>query len=212
MNEYSCFITTLKDRVKLMNTNVNPLQLIPRVEHTCVLHPTDRYEVETIVKNLKNKRSVGEDQIPIKIIKSSINHTSEIIAKIFNNMIKKGDYPSKLKIAKIIPIHKKGDADDFSNYRPLALLPNFSKIFEKLIYNRLYKYLEKYKLFSPKQFGYKKGVSTAEAFFEIMEEIVQGNQQSPNLAIFCDLTKAFDLVDGTIVRNLRENWNKRQGE
>lgn len=204
LNEYNLFLTTLKDRIEIMNTNVNPLQLVPSVEHTCVLYPTDKYEIESIAMSLKNNNSVGEDNIPVKIVKNSIALISDILANIFNNMIEVGVYPSQLKIAKIIPIHKKGDPKEFGNYRPLALLPNFAKIFEKLIYTRLYKYLQKHKLLSSNQFGYRKGVSTAEALFEIIEEIVQDDHQNPNLAVFCDLTKAFDLVDRELLLKILE--------
>nr|XP_018903327.1 PREDICTED: uncharacterized protein LOC109034562 [Bemisia tabaci] len=90
MNEYNKFSTTIKERVTLIKSNLGPLAVVPRIENTCVLHPTDIYEVETIINELKNKSSVGEDQIPIQIIKKSVKHTREIIARVFNLMIECG--------------------------------------------------------------------------------------------------------------------------
>jgi len=76
-------------------------------------------------------------------MKKSIACIAEPLAKLFNASFKLGQVPNLLKIAKVCPIYKDGSKSDFSNYKPISVLPSFSKIMEKLVYNRLYIYILK---------------------------------------------------------------------
>ena len=87
-------------------------------------------------------------------------------------MLNTGFFPDKLKIAKVIPIHKKDDETFFTNYRPISLLPALSKIFEKAIYNQLYEYFQEYKLFYNSQYGFRTGHSTEYAAIELVDKII----------------------------------------
>jgi len=89
-----------------------------------------------VARSLKNKLTAGTDEIPEYVVKQCIE-LKVPLANIYNASLKSGTFPDKLKIAKVTPIHKKGDLRDVSNYRPISVLPVFSKLLEKLMYNRL---------------------------------------------------------------------------
>ena len=108
-------------------------------------------------------------------------------------MINTGIFPDKLKIAKVIPIYKKGD------YRPMSLLPSIFKVFEKVIFKQLYSYFENEKIFNAGQYGFKSGHSTELAVLEIIDRITidMDNGKIP-INIYLDLSKAFDTLDHSI--------------
>ena len=93
--------------------------------------PIEEEETKTIIKNLKPKNSSGHDSISLILLKASINSIANPLTCIINQSLKTRRFPSKLKVAKIISIFKKGDEHDFNNYRPISLLPSVSKVFEK---------------------------------------------------------------------------------
>ena len=79
-----------------------------------------------------------------------------------------GVYPKKLKMAKIIPIFKADDNTDANNYRPISLLSNFNRVFEKLIFNRMESFIEKNNLFSPFQYGFRKAHQLSTQFWILL--------------------------------------------
>jgi hypothetical protein len=89
-------------------------------------------EIENVAKPLNAKDSHGYDEIPTKVIKQSIVYISSPLAHICNLMFSSGTFPARLKFAEIIPMYKKGERMDISNYRPISILPSFSKILERL--------------------------------------------------------------------------------
>ena len=99
------------------------------------LKDCDIHEVATIIRDLDSNKS---SDIPVKIIKHSVHLISPVLCKYLNIFMAKGLFPNILKVGRITPIYKKGDPQDFGNYRPVSTLPLFGKIFEKIIYNRLY--------------------------------------------------------------------------
>ena len=100
------------------------------------LFETNAEEVAKIITNLENKKSTGHDDITVKFIKISSIYISELLARVINISIKTGIYPDQLKIAKVIPIYKKGNHSDPSNYRPISILSNINISFETILHNR----------------------------------------------------------------------------
>ena len=90
---------------------------------------------------------------------------------IFNLSISTGIVPEKMKIAKVIPIYKKGDADVFSNYRPVSLLPCFSKILERIVFNRCMEYIDCNEILNDKQFGFRSNHSTYMAITQLVDKV-----------------------------------------
>ncbi|KAI0242919.1 hypothetical protein LSAT2_010547, partial [Lamellibrachia satsuma] len=103
--------------------------------------PTNSEEIINIVKKANSKKSSGFDNVDPHIIKQIIPQITNQLAHIFNNSLMTGIVPSKLKIAKVIPLYKSENPELFSNYRPFSILPCLSKILERLMYNRLYNFL-----------------------------------------------------------------------
>ncbi|CAL4106886.1 unnamed protein product, partial [Meganyctiphanes norvegica] len=119
---------------------------------------------------------------------------------IFNQAINTGQYPDALKIAKVIPLFKKGDPHQINNYRPISLLSIINKNFEKLLYRRLYKFLIKHNVLYKYQFGFRKGYSTTMALIEIVNNIKTAIDNNKFVCgIFLDLTKAFDTINHQIL-------------
>ena len=122
------------------------------------------------------------------------------LADIINLSLLKGNFPDKLKIAKIIPIFKAEDPNFFVNYRPISLLSNFSKFFEKVMYNRLVEFAEKHDILYRCQFGFRKNHSTSHALIYLVNKIASAiDQHETTVGVYLDLSKAFDTLDHQIL-------------
>jgi len=126
---------------------------------------TSTKETESIIRSLKAKESYGYDEVTTKILKISAPFISSPLTYIFNKPMLSGIFPSRLKYAIIKPIFKNGDKKNIANYRPISLLPSFSKILEKIIYSRLMNHLETNNILAPEQFGFRPSSSTDSALF-----------------------------------------------
>ena len=115
-----------------------------------------------------------------------------------------------MKIAKVTPVFKEGDSADLSNYRPISVLPCFSKIPERLMYNRLCKHLSNSKILYPKQFGLQKGHWNDHALLQLVDQICESFERNKyTIGVFIDLSKVFDTVDHNILLKKVENCEMR---
>ena len=162
-------------------------------------YPTDE-EVCTITKELKNKQSIGFDGIDVKTLKHSVEIICKYLCIGLNKCISEGIFPRILKIAKVIPIHKEGKNASPSKYRPVSILGNLSKNFEKGIQKRLIGYLEKFSLLTENQFGFRKRKDTVHAA-TFSWKTIQSNwaTKTNSMGVFLDFCKAFDTVDHEIL-------------
>ena len=119
---------------------------------------------------------------------------------IFNLSISTGICPDFLKIAKVNPVFKKDNPHEITNYRPISILPSISKILEKIIYNRLYKFLDTFHFLNLNQYGFRKGHSTDQALIQIYDKITNAMANKEHIiGVFMDLSKAFDTLDHQIL-------------
>ena len=129
---------------------------------------------------------------------------------ILNTSISTGVYPSKLKMANIIPIFKQDDDTDVNNYRPIALLSNFNRIFEKIVFKRMESFIEQKNLLTPSQYGFRKAHSTQHAILDIVNAIQTNmNNRLFSCGIFIDLKKAFDTADHEILLRKLDHYGFR---
>jgi len=185
----------LAKNVSLTNKSIYDF-LPPPNPNSMVLLPTDLNEVLNILSSLECKTSAGPDEIPVTIMKKAGPFIAYPLVKIINSSLSNGIFPDRLKPAKVIPIFNNGDKTNLNNYRPISVLNSFSKVFEKVILNRILQFLKKSNFFFEDQFGFKAGHSTSMALASAEEFITQSlDKNEIPLAIFIDLSKAFDSLD-----------------
>ena len=153
-----------------------------------------------MIKELKDGKAPGVDDIPISIIKKTVDVIFGPLVSIINLSLSSGVFPDKLKISKIIPIHKWDDSSLVQNYRPISILPALSKIFERAVYNRIFQFLTENNILFHHQFEFRPGHTSSYALINFVNKIANAVDSNKYLAgVFLDLSKAFDTLDHDIL-------------
>ena len=182
----------------------NPLQ------NSHIFFDCDPTEIESLISLLEISKSSGPYSIPVNVLHMLKNDISIPLSKIFNLSMKLGAHPDCLKLAKVIPIHKKESKLEVGNYRPISLLSNINKLLEKVVHERTYNFLEKYNCLYKYQYGFRKSHSTKHALIEITEKIRKAlDSRKFACGIFVDLQKAFDTVNHEILLKKLEHYGIR---
>ena len=114
-----------------------------------------------------------------------------ILVEINNQSLQEGVFPNALKIAKVVPIFKNGDLKCVTNYRPISVLPAFSKITEKVVYKRLHKYISDNSILHQNQFGFREKLSTSMVLLELIDKLSEAvDDKLTTIGVFIDLAKA----------------------
>ena len=137
---------------------------------------------------MQMSKSCGPFSFPNKILKENADVFSGIFKILISKSLREGHFPSLLKEARVCPIFKKGDHEKCSNYRPISLLSNISKIYERMMYNRVHDFMQKENTLYDLQFGFRKGTSTTHALVNLVENIKKFLDNKANLCgVFIDL-------------------------
>ena len=186
-------------------------------QNTIFLKATSNIEIlNTITTHIKKKGS-GPHSIPHNILHLIKDIIAQPLADILNLSFQTGIYIDNLKISRVVPIFKEKGSDlSPENYRPISLLSNINKIFEKIMHKRVYEFMEEHNLIYPHQFGFRLFHSTVHALTDMTESIRGSIDKNKFVAgIFIDLQKAFDTVDHSIllskldhygIRGVANNW------
>ena len=152
-----------------------------------------------------NNTSAGHDNLPMFVFKNYLGALLKIIAHICNTSLSQGIFPSDLTIAKVTCIYKSGDKTSAANYRPISLLPSFSKILEKIVEIKLQAHLSENYLLSNSQYGFRSGRGTENALHSVVEFMHQAFDENKfGMGIFLDVKKAFDSLDrGILLEKLK---------
>ena len=172
-------------------------------ENSIFLEDCTSEEVASIIKELQTGKS---SDIPIVLVKAACHIISPLISTLYNKCMTYGIFPQTFKLSKVSPIYKKGNKELIENYRPISTLPIFGKIFEKIIYSRIYKFLTHHGILTDSQFGFRKGYSTGHAIHHSVEIIKKALDKKEHvLGIFIDLSKAFDTLDHNMLIKKLDN-------
>ena len=152
--------------------------------------------VKKVTTNLDSSKASGPDSIPVVVLKNSEPELSYILAKLFNKCLKESCFPDCWKVSSVVPVFKNvGERSTTKIYRPVSLLSVVSKVFEKLVNNRILDHLEKCGLFSDSQYGFRSSRSTADLLTVVSDRIARAfNRSGATRALALDISKAFDRV------------------
>lgn len=180
---------------KKIPTPSKPCHLKGSLSQSMYLQPVSHNEIIKHISSLKNNSSPGFDHITANIIKKTHQNILIPLEHIINTIFKTGIVPKSFKTSIVCPIYKSGEHSKIKNYRPISLITNFTKIFEKCMKHRLVTFLTKNKILSENQFGFLEGSSTGDALYAFTSEVTKNlNLGTKCLGIFIDLAKAFDTV------------------
>ena len=198
LNEFFAEVGS-KINASVDETNCDPLSFLSSNSSSIFLIPTDQKEVTGIIADL-GQTSSGEDELSVSIIKALSQVLVDPLVHIINLSLTQGRFPNKLKSAIVIPVFKSGDKTQPQNYRPISIISNISKIFEKVIYRRIYNFLESHKIISPTQFGFRKHHSTEHALIHCVDFVTKALEDNKHsLGVYLDTRKAFDSVNHSIL-------------
>lgn len=214
--EFNDFFTSIPSTTDISKFNIDPADIANPIElasktiphHMELMNFAWRSvtvnEVESTVGKFKSSDSKDYYGLSNNLVKRIIHFVKHPITFLINMILTQGIFPDCLKITKVVPIHKKNDVNDPSNFRPIALVPIFAKIVECIMKTQLETFFTVNNLFSPSQFGFLPHLSTIDAVTEVTEQVLNAFEKNSILCLnMLDLSKAFDSINHeTLLRKM----------
>lgn len=209
-NDFNVFLVNIIPNI-VQKLEISPYRCnITNNNQSMFIKPLTPEEVCKLAGEIKNKHSSGVDEIPTSLIKYCVEEIKYVLCFLINNSFKFGIYPSQLKTALIKPLYKKGNPQKMDSYRPVSLLPGFSKFFELAMCKRIVTFLNRCNLINKNQHGFIRGKSTQTAIYQFVQSVVNHFERGEAaLGIFLDLSKAYDCLDRDILLEKMERYGIR---
>ena len=196
-NEF--FVSIGPELAKDIHSDINPLTYVNNINNSIAIFDVSCEEVRNIIHSLKNS-SAGHDEFPTFVGKLCVDSYIEPLTFLINSSLRTGVFPSELKLARVVPIFKAGDSSALTNYRPISVLTFFTKVFEKIVYNKLFNFISDNNILYDHQYGFRKGRSTQQAIITLVDRITKSQDIGDIvITLLIDLKKAFDTIDHRIL-------------
>ena len=196
-NEF--FVSIGPELAKDIHSDINPLTYVNNINNSIAFFDVSCEEVRNMIHALKNS-SAGHDEFPTFVGKLCVDSYIEPLTFLINSSLRTGVFPSELKLARVVHIVKAGDSSALTNYRPISVLNFFTKVFEKIVYNKLFNFISDNNILYDHQYGFRKGRSTQQAIVTLVDRITKSQDIGDIVTtLLIDLKKAFDTIDHRIL-------------
>ena len=205
VNKFGQYFSTVGENFaqKIPNANQNIdyyLEKIRRNARSLFMEPCTKAEVTKLLRQLPPKHSSGYDNISNVLLKEIGPCIIDILVELFNMSIQSGIFPDIMKIAEVVPLYKGKERFLENNYRPISLLTTISKLLEKIVCTRVYKFLNTTGQINPTQYGFRANHLCDNAVNYLVGRVVRNlEKKMDTVAVYLDLSKAFDTLEHEIV-------------